>query len=97
MAYQTLTVVPDDGEPIEIQIEPRDALLWERTGKGNPSILDYLSRPSMIEAYRLAHIAMKRQQQYAGTLKEFEEQYDVRVGYGVGDVEPDPDPTQTEA
>lgn len=100
MAYQTLTIVPDDGEPVEIKIEPRDALIWEKTGKGNPSILEYLSRPSMIEAYRLAHIAMKRQHQYDGTIKEFEESHDVRIAYdvfsGTAETDPEPDPTESD-
>ena len=100
MAYQTITVVPDDGDTVELKIEPRDALIWEKTGKNNPSILEYLSRPSMIEAYRLAHIAMKRQHQYGGSLKDFEDSHDVRIAYdvfsGTAEVDAEPDPTDPE-
>lgn len=89
MGYQTITVTPDEGDPIELSIEARDALIWEKTGKGNPSILDYLRNPSMVELYRLAHIAMKRQHQYAEDLKTFQQTVDVSLP----DEEDEPDPT----
>lgn len=88
MGYQTITIRPDDGDPLELSIEARDALIWERTGKGNPSILDYLRNPSMTELYRLAHIAMKRQHQYAEDLKTFQQNHDVQIH--TEDAEPDP-------
>ena len=98
MAYQTLTIRPDDGDPIELKIEARDALIWEQTGRNNPSILDYLSNPSMVELYRLAHIAMKRQHQYPGSLGDFQESFDVLLGaLDADDDDPEdetgPDPT----
>lgn len=93
MAYQTLKVAGDDGTELEVKIEPRDALIWEKTGRDQPSILEYLARPSMVEAYRLTHIAMKRQHQYEGTLQEFHEKFDVKIAYD----DPEPDPTEAEA
>ena len=95
MAYQTITVTPDDGDEFELGIEARDALIWEQTGKSNPSILDYLRNPSMVELYRLAHVAMKRQHQYAGSLKDFQASFDLNVA--LEEEEPEPDPTQSEA
>lgn len=97
MSMQTLTITTgaDDSEPLILKIEARDALLWEKTAKGNPSILDYLRAPTMVELYRLAHIAMKRQQQYAGSLDEFADAYDVNVYQE--DQEDEPDPTQSAA
>jgi len=99
MSYQTITVKPDDGEPISLAIEARDALIWEKTGKGNPSILDYLREPSMVELYRLAHIAMKRQHQYPGDLKTFEETHDLNLEAPIEDTPQDdePDPTESAA
>jgi hypothetical protein len=96
MAYQTLFVTPDDGEKYELKVTSRDALMWERSGRDNPSILDYLQRPSMSEAYRLGHIVAKRTQQFMGTLKEFEQSNDLVIGMGI-DTDDEPDPTESAA
>lgn len=96
MSYQTIKITPDDGEPYELKVTARDALLWERTGKDNPSILAYLSYPSMIEAYRLAHIVAKREQRFDGSLKEFEASHELAL-VTMMSADEEPDPTQSAA
>lgn len=96
MSYQTLMVTPDDGEPYELKVTARDALMWERTGKDNPSILAYLSYPSMTQAYRLAHIVAKRTGQFTGSLQEFEAQHDLSITTMMTTDE-QPDPTESAA
>ena len=93
MSYQTLMITPDDGEPFELKVTARDALMWERTGKDNPSILAYLSYPSMIEAYRLAHIVAKRERQYDGSLRDFEQTHELSITTMMS-ADPEPDPTE---
>lgn len=101
MSYQTMQVTPDDGEPYELKVTSRDALIWERTAKKQPaSILAYLSYPSMTEAYRLAHIVAKREQRFTGKLSEFEEQHQIEIKTtldGSFEQDPEPDPTQSAA
>lgn len=96
MAYQTITVRPDHGDPFVLKIEARDALMWEQTGRDNPSILHYLVQPSMVEMYRLAHCAMKRQHQYDGSLSDFQRDHELSIG-GDDEEEDDegPDPTES--
>lgn len=103
MSYQTMTITPDDGEPFELKVTSRDALIWERTSKTKPaSILAYLSYPSMTEAYRLAHIVAKREGRFDGSLSDFEQAHlikiDTTLEFGPGDgQDPEPDPTQSAA
>jgi hypothetical protein len=96
MSYQTLVIQPDDGEQYELKVTARDALMWERTGKDNPSILAYLSYPSMVEAYRLAHIVAKRTGKYEGSLKDFEATHDLSIATMMT-TDDEPDPTNPEA
>lgn len=107
MSYQTLKVTPDHGDPYVLEVTSRDALVWERTAKkvpnqGTVSIMGYLAYPSMVEAYRMAHIVAKREQRFTGSLKEFEEQHGLVIigALDFDDPAPDndePDPTQPEA
>lgn len=94
MSYQTLKITPDNGdEPYELKVTARDALVWERTAKKRPtSIMAYLTYPSIEEAYRLAHIVAKREQRFAGSLKEFEQTHDLSITSAL-DIEDEPDPT----
>lgn len=96
MAYQTIEIRPDDGEAYKLEVTARDALMWERTGRDNPSILDYLRRPSMIETYRIAHIVARREQRFGGSLKEFEANHDVVIVISQDDYD-EPDPTESAA
>lgn len=86
-------VEPDGGEPFELKAGTRDALVWERTSKGNKSFTDLLASMNMVDLYHLAHIAAKRQGLYAGSLKEFEESCELHFDEEVDD----PDPTQPAA
>lgn len=92
MAYQTIKIRPDGGDEYELEVEARDALMWEKTSRDNASIIDYLRHPSMTELYRLAHLCAKRRQQFTGSLKEFEDSHDVVI-VNVDEDENEPDPT----
>ena len=87
----TFRVAPDAGDAYEVTAGARDVLVWERTTKG--AVFSELAESqSMVDMYKLAHIASRRQGLFPGTLQQFEETCDLEAI----DKEPDVDPTQPE-
>lgn len=90
----TLTVTPDNGEPYKVTATSRDVFAWEKTTKGNKSFVDLLNNPTLIDLYRVAHLACWRQGLFTGNQAEFEATCEVTAGFededGGEDEEPDP-------
>jgi hypothetical protein len=87
-------VRPDDGEPYELAIEPRDVLAWERVTKKSYSAL--MTNMNVVDMYRMAHLAARKRGLFVGELAEFEATVDVGFPGGRKEVEeePEPDPTR---
>jgi hypothetical protein len=97
MAYQTIEIRPDGNEePYFLEVTARDALLFEKTSRKGMTIFDYLTKPSMTELYRMAHLVAKREQRFTGSLKEFEAAHECVVQFRDEDDE-EPDPTRSAA
>lgn len=92
----TLKVIPDHGEPYIVTATSRDVLTWEKTTKGGRSFVDLINEPTLVDLYRVAHIASWRQGlTTAKNLQEFEQTCEVE---GLDDAEDkEPDPTQSAA
>lgn len=91
----TLTVKPDNGEPYTVTATSRDVLTWEKTTKGDKTFVDLLNSPSLVDFYRIAHIASWRQGlTTAKNLQEFEATCEVDAPLEDDD---EPDPTQSAA
>lgn len=90
----TLKVIPDNGEAYVVTATSRDVLTWEKTTKGGRSFVDLLQSPTLVDFYRVAHIASWRQGlTTAKNLQEFEATCEVE---GIDDEEDgEPDPTQS--
>lgn len=88
-------VTPVDGsDPYEIVATSRDVLLWEKTTKGK-AFQELMERLAMVDMYKIAHFAAKREGRFTGPLSEWEESVDL-----VPEVEVEeggPDPTQSGA
>jgi hypothetical protein len=87
----TIKVVPDNGEPFEVESQTRDILKWEKTTKGASA--HQLREASFEALYKIAWIVAQRTGQFPGTLREFEETVDLDILGG----EDEPDPTQSAA
>lgn len=83
----TITVRPDGGEPFEVVATSRDVVNWERVTKG-ASITKLRDAATYTDVYRIAHFAVQRTQQWAGTLDEFMATCDIEFEH-----EDEPDPT----
>lgn len=83
----TFTVRPDGAEPYQVEASTRDVLNWERTTKG-VNLRKLEEQPSMVDFYKIAHFALRRQQLFAGSLDELMETCDIEV-----EKEEEPDPT----
>lgn len=92
----TLTIRPDGGEPYKITATARDVLAWEKTTGSKKSFVDLVNEPTMVDLYRVAHLACWRQGLFTGTQQEFEASCEVT---GVAEEVEDeaPDPTQSAA
>lgn len=88
------TIKPDNGEEFQVTAEARDVLVWERTTK-YASVSKLSENTSMVDLYKLAHIASRRLGMFTGSLKDFEETCDLDFEHTTDDDEPDP--TQTAA
>lgn len=87
----TLKVTPDTGEPYTVTATSRDVLMWEKTTQGNKSFFGLVKDPTMVDLYKVAHIASRRQGLFNGSLQEFENSCEVE-----GETEDEePDPTQS--
>jgi hypothetical protein len=79
--YEVEFLLTIDGQRHRVTAVPYDLLVWERTAKGKRigdllpvapnGSLDF-TRLSLVEIYRLAHIAARREQVFTGPLDEFE-------------------------
>jgi hypothetical protein len=65
------TVAPENGEPYELTATSRDVLMWEKTTHGW-TFLKLMEEMPMVQLYKLAHLAARRQQMFTGPLEEFE-------------------------
>lgn len=92
----TLTITPDNGEPYKVTATSRDVFAWEKTTGSKKSFVDLINEPTMVDLYRVAHLACWRQGLFTGNQAEFEATCEVTGG--VDDVEDEePDPTQPAA
>lgn len=82
----TFTVKPDGGEPFTVTATSRDVLAWERANKG-VNLKKLEQAPSMLDFYKIAHFAVQRTGQWAGSVDEFMATCEIEVGE---DDEPDP-------
>lgn len=64
-----LRVIPDEGDPIDIDVTSRDVLRWERSGRGK-TLKSFEQNPTMAAMYELAHTHLLRTKQFAGDLDE---------------------------
>lgn len=88
----TVTVKPDNAEPYEVVADSRDVYVWEKTSRNGITIDRLLESLSMVELYRLAHIAARRQQLYLGDLDSFVET--CAIDFVEEDQQEQPDPTE---
>ncbi|EHR62631.1 hypothetical protein [Saccharomonospora cyanea] len=66
----TITVKPDGVEAFTVEATSRDVLNWERTNKG-VNLKKLEQAPSMVDFYKIAHFAVQRTGQWAGSVDEF--------------------------
>lgn len=84
-------VRPAHGEPYTVTATSRDVFVFEKVSRGR-TMSHFKIDLRMEDMYRLAHIASKRQQLFAGSLDEFAEACDLEF-----EDDDDLDPTQPEA
>jgi hypothetical protein len=84
----TFTITPDGGDKFEVTAGTRDVLKWERTTKG-ASLGQLKEGVKLGDLYKIAHIAAVRQQQFTGSLADFEDTCELEF-----EEEDEPDPTQ---
>jgi hypothetical protein len=88
----TLKVTPDGAEPYTVTATSRDVLMWEKTTKDR-TFIDLVNTPSLVDLYKVAHLASNRQGLFSGSYQEFESTCEVAGGLE----EPEPDPTESAA
>lgn len=88
----TLKITPDNGEPYTVTATSRYVFAWEKTTKGNKSFLDLINEPTLVDLYRVAHLACWRQGLFTGTQQEFEATCEVTGGI---EEDEEPDPTRS--
>lgn len=96
----TLTVTPDHGDEYTVTATSRDILTWEKTTKGDKTFIDLINSPSLVDLYRVAHLASWRQGlTTAKNLQEFEATCEVTAGLEDDEDQEDevPDPTHPAA
>jgi hypothetical protein len=74
MASLTVTfeVTPDGGDPYRLTVDTRDMYTWEKTTQNKAITLQQaMEELRLVELYRMAWIAARRQGMYSGTLDEF--------------------------
>jgi hypothetical protein len=65
-------ITPDDGDPYKIVADTRDIYSWEKTTSNKQVTLQQaMEELRLVELYRIAWIAARRQGMYAGTLEQF--------------------------
>ena len=71
-----VTVKPDGAAPFDVTVTTRDALRWERAKKGR-SLAQFGENPRVEDLYSLTFVAVMRDGQFTGDIREFEEQCDL--------------------
>jgi hypothetical protein len=87
----TFKVTPDGDESYTLVADSRDVLIFEKTSRGK-NLLTWRDSMSMVDLYRLAHIAATRQGRYEGKLNDFER--DVVIDIQDDEEDESSDPTQ---
>lgn len=85
----TFKITPDGGEAYTVTASSRDIFQWERTNRG-ASFNSLMADMHMVDLYKVAFIASRRQGLFTGTEKDFQEQVDLAAQ----DEEEEPDPTR---
>lgn len=94
----TLKVTPDNADSYVVTATSRDVLVWEKTTKGDKTFVDLVDSPSLVDLYRVAHIASWRQGlTTAKNLQEFEATCEVTGLNEDAEDDEQPDPTQSGA
>ena len=65
------TIKPDAGDEYDITATSRDVLMWEKTTKG-AVFSKLMEQLTMVDLFKVAYFACKRQGMFAGTQAEFE-------------------------
>jgi hypothetical protein len=71
-------VVPDEGEPYDVESKTRDIVVWEKSKAGR-TVSQLVTNGSMTSYYELAHITAKRLGKTTQTLHEFMGGVDLEV------------------
>jgi hypothetical protein len=85
----TLKVTPDGGDEYTVTATSRDVFVWEKANR-NRTFGALMQDMAMVDLYKLAHIASRREGLYTGSLSEFTEQCEIAQGDEEDDAEPDP-------
>lgn len=65
-------VTPDNGDPYQIVADTRDIYVWEKTTPNKQVTLQQaMEELRLVELYRIAWIAARRQGMYAGNIDDF--------------------------
>ena len=70
-------IKPDEGEPFDLEATARDVLVWEKTSKTHRTFAQLVRDQSMVDLYRIAHIAARRLGMFTGDLPAFESTCDL--------------------
>lgn len=81
-------VKPDHGDKYVLTAGSRDILMWERTTKGR-TFSSLAEGVAMVDIYRIAFLAAKRQELWDGKEVDFEATHEIEVLPGEA---PDPTP-----
>ncbi|GAB3817471.1 hypothetical protein [Kribbella italica] len=88
----TLQITPDGAQPYSVTATARDILSWEKSTKGSKTFIELMASPTMVDLYRIAHLACWRQGLFTGNQREFEDSCEVTFE----EETEEPDPTEPE-
>lgn len=78
MAMLTVKLIPDHGEPVEIEAGTRDVYVWEKTNHGK-TFAEFTRDVAVVDLYEIAWHAARRQGVFTGNLKDFVETYEIET------------------
>lgn len=89
-----LVVVPDGGDPYPLGVGSRDVLVFEKTARKGTNLATWREAPSMVDLYRVSHIAAVRQGLFTGDLAAWEHTVDIDFADDDDEDGDGPDPTR---
>lgn len=85
----TFKITPEAGDPYEVRANTRDVLVWEKSTRDR-TMGQLMQDMSLVDLYKIAHIAARREGLCEDTLSEFQASCDLTLEEG----EEEPNPTQ---